>query len=453
MKYTEELTWILDKIDAKSGDESTYRENIAFVHSLGLKCDSVGWCDLDLSHPRTAEILEKIETFCKANGWQARGYYTRNYIDVVSDWYELVPTQFKDGTLSDGIDTVTKTGEEISTYILRAFHELTASPKSWGNERLVPERFRNFCLQNHFDFFDFCWAKDKGKYDAEQYFHVYGKQLIPEIAVDFHFKKSDTQRVQATGGWLPKIADMFYNLRIELSDCYLKKHMPETGIAYAYIPVNFSPHIGTNTILIHKDITKILLKEKVLPSTALRPAPVVESLPGGYILQKTYPIARPTQEFMDKMLSEYEKLKATSRPIRMVSEKEALKLLRNAKRVRKEDFQKGMTKTKGQDLSETDFSPLVPYYTIANGGYLSDEYELLSYSQALAEHEEFYQNLESEELFTEKPEGIVIAKCPDGDVILLCNNGAVCRFSHEVPELINQWTSLPQFIVDSINDD
>jgi hypothetical protein len=52
----------------------------------------------------------------------------------------------------------------------------------------------------------------------------------------------------------------------------------------------------------------------------------------------------------------------------------------------------------------------------------------------------------------EKPEGIVIAKCPDGDAVVLCKNGAVLRFSHEVPECIDQWPTLPQFIADAVND-
>ena len=50
------------------------------------------------------------------------------------------------------------------------------------------------------------------------------------------------------------------------------------------------------------------------------------------------------------------------------------------------------------------------------------------------------------------PAGIVIGKCPDGDTLLLCNDGTVIRFSHEVPEILNQWPSLPQFIFDAISD-
>ena len=110
MKYTEELSWILDKLGSDGRpnyyDEEKYKQNIEFVHSLGLKCDCVGWCKLDLSNPRTSEIFDQISTFCKENGWRARGNYTRKYVDVKSDWYELIPSNFKDNTLYDEIETV-----------------------------------------------------------------------------------------------------------------------------------------------------------------------------------------------------------------------------------------------------------------------------------------------------------------------------------------------------------
>lgn len=43
MKYTEELLWILDKPGMAVHEmEEKFQENIAFVHTLELKCDSVG---------------------------------------------------------------------------------------------------------------------------------------------------------------------------------------------------------------------------------------------------------------------------------------------------------------------------------------------------------------------------------------------------------------------------
>lgn len=458
MKYTEELSWILDKLGSDGRpnyyDEEKYKQNIEFVHSLGLKCDCVGWCKLDLSNPRTSEIFDQISTFCKENGWRARGNYTRKYVDVKSDWYELIPSNFKDNTLYDEIETVTKEGEPITTSIIRAFHELNPTPKEWGRDLYIPERFRNFIIENNIDDLDFCWVKDKGKYEAEQYFHIYGKQPIAHVAGDFGFKKSDHNRVNETGGRLPEIANIFYELQyVNLQDCYLANDLPDSGIVYAYIPDTYSCS-GRHTLLIYKDIAESLLQQKILPASALRPAPVVKELPGGYVLKKTEPLKRPTQQFIDMMLSEYNNIKMSNRPIRMVSEKDALKILRIAKKERTEDFQKALTKSKAQaqGIYTTAYSPVCPYYCVANGGFLSDEYEFLSYSKAVQENDELQRNLDAEKLLDTKPEGIVIAKCPDGDVILLCNNGDVIRFSHEAPEITEQWPSLAQFFVDTINE-
>ena len=455
MKYSEELLWILDKPGRTlHNQEEAIQENIAFVHSLGLKCDCVGWCKMDLSNPRTPEILSSISTFCKENGWKARCLYTRKYVEVESVWYELVPTYFKDNTPWDRIETVTNENKKIYTRVIRAFHELSPSPKirKWGEDIYVPERFRNFCIQNSIDDLDFCWAKDIGKYEAEQYFHVYGNRLVPQIAVDYDLKKSNIKLISAAGGWLPEIANIFHELQqVNLQDCYLAEDLPDSGIAYVYIPRTFSS-VARHTILLHKEIVQSLLKQKVLPLSALRPAAVVKSLPGGYSLKHTQVIERPTGQFMSTMLMEYEKLKNTVRPIRMVSEKVALKTLRLAKKERKEDFQKGLPKPKSETLLYTDYNVLIPYYSVTDGCFLSDEYEFLSSMKAMKENEEFQESLSNEELLDAKPEGIVIGRCPDGDAILLCNDGKVVRFSHEEPVAVEQWPTLAQFFVDAINE-
>ena len=456
MKYSEELLWILDEpgsmaITLEAQNKAfQIREN--FVHKLGLKCDCVGWCRMDLSNPRIPEILNSISEFCKENGWRARGLYTRKYIDVQSDWYELVFTDFKDNTPCDRIETITEEGTKLCTRVIRAFHELSPTPKEWGEEKYVPERFRNFCIHNNLDEFDFCWVKDKGKYETEQYFHVYGKCLIPQIGVDYDLNKENFTLIAEAGGWLPEIANVFHELQqIDLQDCYLVDDLPDRGIAYAYIPSTFS-RAGRHNILLHKDIVQALLQQKILPLSAFRPAPVFEALPGGYNLKKTKTLERPNSEFMNMMLDAYEKLKNTSRPIRMVSEKDALKILRLSKKERKEDFQKALPKCKREALLNSDYKVLVPYYCVADGCFLSDEYELLSSLKAMKENEGFQERMLNEGLLDTKPEGIVFGQCPDGDVILLCHDGKVVRMSHEEPLAVAQWPTLAQFFVDAINE-
>ena len=452
MKVIETLDWILDNDDKNIVDDEKYRLNIEFVHSLGLKCDCVGWSTLDLQNPRADEILSAIDSFCKKNRWRARGIYTRKYADYTSDWYELVPTTFKDNTLCDSDECASERGETVKIFNLRAYHELRPSPKWWYESILVPERFRDACIRHGIADVDFCWARDKGKYQSEQYFHLYCNKQIPTIAEGRNMTIKDREKINALGGYLPKIANIFYKLQlIDLQDCYIESDIPNCNIALAYCPKTFT-YCGRNKFLIHKDFVQVLLQEKAISQTDLIPAMVVKELPSGYTLSHTVMPDRPIASCLQKSILEYEKLKNTERPLRMILEKDALKLLRIAKKERKEDFKKAFPKAKSDDIAKTNYAPVLPYYLIANGGYLSDEYELLPYDIATEENKLFAQELLTEELLDAKPDGIVIAKCPDGDKILLCSDGKVIRFSHEQPVATEEWVSLAQFVADAINE-
>ena len=454
MKYTEELHWILNKEGKCFNEDDEYRQNVEFVHSLGLKCDCVGWSTLDLSNPKADEILNAIDQFCKENGWKARGVYFREYIDVQSDWYELIPTDIRDSTDAGNIETVSDHENRLKLPVLRAFHELQSGPQFafWDTGILVPERFRNVCLKHDIDDVEFCWVQDKGKYAAEQYFLLYSNKMIPHILSDKGIEQDGMDRMIAAGGYLPKIGSIFHTMQqINLQMCYLAEDMPTGGIAYAYYaPPN--TFIGGYKILIHKDIAQILLQEKALPPNALRPAPVVEKIPDGYVLQETREKERPTLEYIAHMLTEYEKLASTQRPVYMISEKDALKLLRNGKKERKSDFQKALPKSCDVGLTDQRYLPLESYYRVANGGLLSDEYQLLPFDQAQEQTLSFAEQMALEELLEKKPNGVVFAKCPDGDYILLGTDGSVIRFSHEVPEVIDQWPTLAQFLSHAITE-
>ncbi len=56
-KIEEKITWIIDGVD--KADE--YDKAIDFVHSFGLKCDSVGWSSLKLSDEKSFDLIKKIK--------------------------------------------------------------------------------------------------------------------------------------------------------------------------------------------------------------------------------------------------------------------------------------------------------------------------------------------------------------------------------------------------------
>ena len=453
MKYIEDVHWILDKPGTTiHNQDEKYRENIAFVRSLGKKCDCVGWSKLSREDPQAEEILEKIADFCKENGWSARGLYTRTYADFETDWFVLDGADFKDNTFGEYVSAPSQDGGTVKMYSIKAYREHAIAPKQWGHSVCVPERFYKAYRKSGATDLAFCWIKDTGKYDAQQYFAVFGTHRIPQVAVAWDLDKQDLRKLGPDGGWLPRLGEIFQKwTQLNLPYCYRKADMPAGGIAYAYIPSTFSC-CGLYQILVHKDVAQQLLQEKAIPAGALKPVPVLDTIPSGYTLRATSDCPRPTGEYIEQSLLDCEALKKKTRPLWQISEKEALKALRKAKADRKEDFGKKLSKVKAEALVATKHEPLLPYYGIANGGYLSDEYRFLSVEESVAEEKEFYNLLDGEGLLEIKPEGIVIGTCADGDRVLLLQDGAVIRFSHEMPETTEQWPSLAQFIVEAIND-
>ena len=119
------------------------------------------------------------------------------------------------------------------------------------------------------------------------------------------------------GGYLPKIAEIVYNLQqVILQECYIESDIPDCSIAYA--------HSRENKFLIHKSFAQILIEEKAISPSDLTPAMIVKELPRGYTLDCTVMPDRPTISCMQKSIAEYEKLKRTERPLRLISEKDAL---------------------------------------------------------------------------------------------------------------------------------
>ena len=463
MRYIEKLLWILDENPAtgRGYNEEKVRENIAFVHSLGLKCDCVGWCELDLGGPKAEVYLEEIAAFCKSRDFWARGWYTRTYTDTQSSWYKLGTARIPEDSWSlceisawDG-EAVRILGS-VKAYMLEPH-----SPKDW--HRPIPARVKDALTEMEIPDLTFCWIKDVGRYESGQYFHLYAHSPLPryysdrglkyEIRTDVATEYPKTwERILALGGMLPKVASVFYDLHISLPDCYNAADLPEGGLAEVYNPLTFTQHL-VDTLLIREDVARKLLDTKAISPRDLSPVPIVEDCPPGYWEEISRPRPEPSADFIAAREKERIKLEAKPRPRRAITEKQALSALRKAKKERKEDFQKAMPKAAAEALADTLYAPLAPYYAVANGGELSDEYEFLPYARSLEETTIFEEELAAEDLLETPPKGSVIAICPDGDRILHLTEGSVIRFSHEVPEVIMTWPTLSQFVYDAINEE
>ena len=452
MQYKETLHWILDK-DCRflspgrqtlEEQVALYQQNIDFVHALGLKCDCVGWCKITLDRPDIGEIFAKIEEFCRRESWGVRALYEREFTGE-SDWFALNAVDFKENASANRFDVPARDGGEVRLERIKAYADLTPGPREVPNFVAVPERFRQVCMEHSIPC-DFFWVEDRGKWEGTQYFCLVPAHSVPRVAVSGHRRRSghDPEMFEKIGGMLPRVRDLCYKLdQVNLPRTVCRRDLPEGGIVCVHVPE--PGMILPPMILIHRDTAELLIKEKALSSKHLFPVPVVEEFPQGYWVRETSPLRLPTEDYIEKGMAQFEELKKNPRPVRLVSEKDALRLLRAAKKDRKADFNKGLTRL----VSD---SPLLPYWKVAGSGYLSDEYELLSPDRSEVRTAEFHASMAAEELLEVTPQGTVIAICPDGDNCLLTPAGTVERWSHEAPEITESWPTLPQFFADALQD-
>ena len=306
----------------------------------------------------------------------------------------------------------------------------------------------------------YCWLKDVGRFRGIQYFAVAPKDRVPRIMCDRNLAYSVpntamlkalpiNKKIQELGGSLPKIAKIFTTLDIELDSCYLQKDMPDTFFAYGYLNQTNS-FVGKNEILLRRDAVEQLILSKVLTEKQICPVYISDSPVPGYSFEEMVEKPFPADVILNKRLTDYRELVSKNRPQRTVTEKDAVKALRYAKKNRKEDFRSTLPKKQREFLAETEYAALEPYYAVCEAGYLSDEYRLLSYNESLAESKDFKEDMVKEETIDFSVDGIIIAICPDGDRVMLASSNEVYRISHEVPVIIGQWSSLACFFTNPV---
>lgn len=466
MKTEEYLSWILDNKKDSYSNEDKIKKNIEFIHSLGLKCDSVGWCNLDLNRSDIDSLLEQINSFRLKEGLYLRGKYSRRYSDFDSDWYLLESKYLSNGEWNY-VDVTDRNGNHRTISEVYAYKVPKYIQVLWDNELPnVNEYIRNCCLNNGFSGVDFYWIRDIGRYKATQFFGLIIENIVSEFACDRYlsyrylkeqdYKNNDDlvdsaiyQKYQSLGGKLPELARMFYDLDIDLPIQLPKNKMPGADFSY----INFyRGDYTTHYALIRKRVADILLSENVIRKEYLTPVILYDIEPEGYHIQTSENIGYPSEDVIKKLELDYEKLREKPKAERKASEKDALKLFRKMKKLRPEDFKKGLAKKKLETLDVTSYELFSSYYSISDGGYLSDEYNFLSYSESLKETQIYSEKIEKEELYIECDIGVVIAKCADGDTVMTCNDGSVRRISHETMNVCEMWDTVAQFFFEVLAD-
>ena len=437
------------------------RKRIDFVHALGFKCDSVGWCSLDLDRPDIDELLDRIFAHAQGEEMRLRGFYTRENGEFDSEWY-LLGSVYLSNDEWDYAEVVDRDGNPLRISEIYAYKIPKTVQVLWDTPLPgVSEAFRECCLKHGFSGVDFYWIRDVGRYRTGQFFGLIIDRLVPEFACDRylsyskatdHGRSADSplyRKYLALGGRLPKLFRMFDELKVRLPVRLPEALMPETDFAYIHY---FRGGYDCRDVLIRRRAAEILLNEKAIRKEYLTPVELYDSEPEGLTILKSEPVQYPSPEVVRKLESDYEELKRNPKPERKASEKDALRLFRQIKRIRPEDFNKGLARRIRESLAATPYGRLSPYYAIADGGWLSDEYELLPWSESVAATREYAVKIEQEELLPDRYEGIVIARCADGDIVLACDDGPVRRISHETMDVCESWDTAAQFFYDVLSD-
>jgi len=447
-------------------DHETIRKNIDFVRSLGLKCDSVGWCGLDLNRPDIDELLARIQAFALKEKLYLRGYYSRSHGDFESEWYLLASDHlsYVDWDYAEAVDRDGNplTLEEVKAcQIPKTVQVLWSAPLPHVNER-----FRDCCLRHGFSGVDFYWIRDIGRYRAAQFFGLIVDRMVPEFACDHGLTYSDSKncewknfdhsegsplyrKYRALGGRLTTLSQMFYDLDVSLPVRLPKNLMPETDFAYIHF---YRSDYNCRGVLIRKHAAETLIAEKAVRKDYLKPVALYEAEPEGYTILKSEPVRYPAPEVVRRLEAGYEALKQNPKPERNASGKDALRLFRQMKRVRPEDFRKGLAGKIRETFTGTPYEPLAPYYAVSDGGDLSDEYAFLSHAESVRETREYERKIMNEELLGDRCVGIVIATCADGDVVVFCGDGSVRRISHETMDAGESWDTVAQFFFEAMSD-
>lgn len=435
----ETLTWIIDRGRFQGDEAAGYVKNRALVHSLGLKCDSVGWSKLDLGSPRTPQILDTLNVYCVEQDCRLRGYYRRTLEKPDPAWYLL-------RIRNSSLDYVASE-HAIHAWRLPAAGHVYEDPDR-RSIALVSDRFRSVILKAGFTGADFLWKQDVGKFRSRQYYSMFLTDPLSSFYSGNHLsgrRSRDKDRMVQMGGTLPLLTSLFHDLIIDVPLCIRTGDLPATEITGFHYD---SSSYAQSGILFRSHVADHLLVQRLIGSGDLVPIWIAEAAPDYYDCFAGETGGMITEEDRETNKRAYEQFLSVVHPERVCSEKTALRILRQLKQNAPQDFAEALPRAALSKLVGSGYEPLIPWYRIANGFVLSDEYRLLPLDESIQETAEYSREIALEEL-TESIPGIVIGACPDGDRILLTGQNQILRISHENLQAERSWSDLPSFIVDA----
>jgi hypothetical protein len=464
-----------------------------FIHSLGLKVHSGCWSNIPLDSPAVNDFIAKASSLISEGKAQFFGLNTlcQNLIEGCEspiEWYQIIGhTHFE-------VDTVDKEGIETC----KAYKMPPTVNVASGNlyNQFVSERFKKVVEDNGFAEIDFVWVKDRGKYKSPQWYRAVALNPMGR-GIDHPW--FDPAKLRGSGSWQPtdptwrtgvwnfarsqmKMAVEFENpvqrrvielyqwhdLTIHSYRRFLRAYLPTVDFAFMWKEENRETATGFlkgRDLCCNRRVRSALLDSKVLTDRDFEPICILDDLPKDSVLLDgraelpqpffTHDHLRMIKIKLDK---EWQIHSSTEKPIRSVSMKEALTLLRKSKRDRPDDFTKGATEARLKTLDVIMPHNWIQLLRFSNGCYLDPECTLASTEEIMPMYHKKKSLISS--TFDDYPYDVLhipVAYSSNGDWFSLQHNSSktedsrVFRISHEDLSVLYTWDSIPVFIHDILS--
>ncbi len=433
-----------------------------FAKELHIASDRVGWMRLDIG--KEMDTLKRISSHAKENGVKLRGEYTKTAIPSTAQWYRFSPRNHF--SMSDY--SYSEKYENYWYYKVRAYK----APRGCNViDNLVSQAFVDKYRESGLTGLDFIWQPDNGKYHADSFYvpivlekakrciypghmDIASKQTYHSVTLapvtgryDFAETLAYYQQADFPQGHLCEVEKYMDNLDVVLPLTVEYHSMPDTDFAYCVLE-------GFKPIPLIRDTALQLLTDSGIANRAdFTPVPDIHEEEQHLLIYECTEYPRIPDMLHAK--AHFEKLRLTlaakERPVFVPSEKEVLALLRKYKRNHPDFLNRAISKKIAEAVSQSPYSPLLPYYRIGCAGRLAEyAYEYFYYETALQENEAFHQRLAAEHIADPLPNKAVLFGKSADDNYLLLHKEQVYELSCYDYQVINHWDAVYLFFYEQV---
>jgi hypothetical protein len=473
--------------------EETDAFSAQFIRSLGLKVQSGCWSTIDLRSPRLEELIARSSELIQHGKAMFYGYNSLTFLphdsETPAEWYQLI------GNANIDLDD-SRHGTQTSRAYQMARETHIASASGMLRNQYVSERFKAVVETNNLTGLEFLWLQDVGKYQAAQWYIPVATHPIGR-GVDHPW--FDSRTLKGSGSWQPRAArfrtgvwhfdsdQIKKDLRLKFPypsliglyracpdatlsiysyRTYLRRSLPTTDFAFLWDQEDemqngrISKQRG---LCANRKTVQLLLKSRLLNPNEIKPVRIIEKLrhhdeklDGKAELPEPYYTEEELARVRKRLDSAWMRQTATAKPKRETTIKQALSMLRRAKKQRPADFRKPARSRKGPGVSLPAHWRAV--LSVTGEGRVNDDCSIASITalpDMLLELDDSLKSLYDDYPF-EYPH-TPVGSGADGDIFSVEDRGSpqidskVFRLSHEGFTITYTWENIPLFISDMLS--